>query len=140
MLFNPKYGSTGLVAMPYFFIFEAMGPIFEMQGYLTILLAWYLGVLYLDIALLLFASVILAGTLVSLSALLIIEQGGKMFRAKDIGSLLVCAVAENFGMRQYFSLMRVVGYLRIFKSSGGWDKPERKGFSRASENFNGGVK
>jgi peptidoglycan-N-acetylglucosamine deacetylase len=138
MLFNPRYGSTGLVALPYFFLFEVMGPIIEVQGYIVILLALLLGVLYVDIALLLFVAVVLTGTLISISSLLIIEQNRRMFTAKDTFRLLLCALAENFGMRQYMSLLRVGGYFRSIKASDGWDKAERKGFARASGGIKGG--
>ncbi|MFN4232998.1 glycosyltransferase family 2 protein [Thermus sp.] len=33
MLFNPRYGRLGLVAMPYFFLFEALAPVVEVLGY-----------------------------------------------------------------------------------------------------------
>ena len=32
MLFNPRYGVVGLLAMPYFLIFEAVGPVIELTG------------------------------------------------------------------------------------------------------------
>lgn len=129
MLFNMKYKSTGLLSMPYYFIYEIVGPIFEVQGYIAVLLAIILGVMYWDIAVLLFVSVIMTGTLVSISSLIIAEHSGKMFGARDTIRLLLCAFFENFGIRQYFSLLRVRGYINVFTSSGGWEKAARKGFS-----------
>lgn len=129
MLFNPKYGRTGMVAMPYFFLFEMMGPLFELQGYLVVLLSALLGVLYWDIALMLFVAVILSGTLISIASLLVAENAGRLFPVRDTAHLLLWAVLENFGIRQYFSLIRATGYLRIFKGVTVWEKAERRGFS-----------
>ncbi|NCB42565.1 MAG: glycosyltransferase [Clostridia bacterium] len=133
MIFNLRYKSTGLLSMPYYFIFEIMGPIFEVQGYIAIFLAIILGVMYWDIAILLFVSVIMTGTLVSISSLIIAEQSGKMFGARDTIRLLLCAFFENFGIRQYFSILRVRGYINVFTSSGDWEKAERKGFGKSGE-------
>jgi cellulose synthase/poly-beta-1,6-N-acetylglucosamine synthase-like glycosyltransferase len=43
--FNPRYGTMGLIAFPYFFIFEVVGPFFELFGWLTIPLAVIFGIL-----------------------------------------------------------------------------------------------
>ena len=129
MLFNPRYGRIGMIAMPYYFLFEVLGPLFELQGYLTVLLAAVLGVLYFDIAVMLFVAVVLSGTLISIAALLVAEHAGRLFPPRDTGRLLLWAVLENFGIRQYFSLLRAAGYLRMFKGVTAWEKAERKGFA-----------
>ena len=129
MIFNPRYGRTGVVALPYFFIFEMMGPIFEIQGYLMVFLAFIFGLLNIKIALILFISCILMGVLISVSSLLIAEIHTKYFTYKDMLILIVYSIIENFGPRQILSFWRVGGYFSILKKRSGWDKAERKGFS-----------
>ncbi len=129
MLFNPRYGRTGLFALPYFFIFEMIGPIIEVQGYLMVFVAYFMGLLNAEIALLLFISTILMGVLISIASLLIAEKDIKYFRLKDILILILYAVIENFGPRQLFSFWRVGGYLNMLKQPTGWGKAERKGFA-----------
>lgn len=129
MIFNYKYGRAGLIAMPYFFIFEMMGPIIEIQGYIMVVIAFLLGLLNAEIAVMLFVTTILMGVLISVSSLLIAEQHIKYFRLKDILILIAYSIIENFGPRQFFSLWRVGGYLNMLRKPGGWDKAERKGFS-----------
>ena len=129
VLFNPKYGRTGIIAMPYFFIFEMIGPLFEILGYIMIAAAFILGLLDGEIAILIFIATVLAGMLVSISSLLIAEEDIKNFRMKDILMLILYAILENFGPRQLFSLWRVGGYLSMLRNTGGWDKAERKGFA-----------
>ena len=132
MMFNPKYGRVGIVAMPYFLIFEMLGPLVEIQGLFMVVVAMILGLLNMEIALILFIGTILMGVLVSISSLLIAEKDIKYFSLKDILILIGYAIIENFGPRQIFSLWRVSGFFQMLKKPGGWDKPERKGFSNAN--------
>jgi len=131
MLFNPKYGGSGLVAMPYFLIFEVIGPLFEAQGLLALVAALAFGVLPLTQAMLMFVTVILLGTLVSVSSFAIAEKNRTIFSGRNLLKLILFSVAENFGVRQWFALWRVSGYVDVLRKSRGWDKPVRKGFSEA---------
>ena len=45
MMANPKYGMVGLFAMPYYLLFEALGPIIEFTGFAVTILALALGLL-----------------------------------------------------------------------------------------------
>ncbi len=128
MMFNPSYGQIGMVAIPYFYIFEMLGPIFEIQGYLMVILSAFLGLLNVQIAVILFIAMVLMGILVSVSSLLISEKNGQNFTRKELGTLILYAIIENFGVRQYFSLWRFGGYINMFKKPVGWQKAERKGF------------
>lgn len=129
MMFNPHYGRTGIIAIPYFFLFEMIGPILEMQGYLMVIVAIWFGLLNQQIALLLFIASILLGTLVSIASLVIAEKDVVHFRTREILLLIFYAFIENFGIRQIISLWRVGGYFKIFGKNSGWGKPIRKGFS-----------
>jgi cellulose synthase/poly-beta-1,6-N-acetylglucosamine synthase-like glycosyltransferase len=129
VLFNPSYGRMGLVAMPYFFIFEMMGPIIELQGYIMVVLAFFLGLLNIKLAAILFLSTVLMGTLISILSLLIAEKDLDYFSYKDIFIMVLYAIAENFGPRQFFSFWRVGGYFNMLKKPQGWGKLERKGFA-----------
>ena len=123
--------------MPYFFIFEMVGPLIEIQGYLMVVAAFVLGLLNAEIALLLFISTVLYGVLISMASLLIAEKDLTYFKLKDIMILILYAIIENFGPRQFFSFWRVSGYLGMLKDTGGWDKPERKGFASANATIKG---
>ena len=129
MMFNPRYGRTGTIAIPYFFMFEMIGPILEMEGYLMVIAAIFLGLLNQQIALLLFISSILLGTLISIASLVIAEKDVVHFRTREICILIFYAFIENFGPRQIISLWRVGGYIKMFGKNSGWGKPTRKGFS-----------
>ena len=127
MLFNVNYGVTGLVAMPYYLIFETVGPIFEIQGYFLVVLAALLNILNIKVAIMLFISAILAGVINSLVALLIAEREENYFSIKDLTKLVVLAIVENFGPRQLISFWRVLGQIQVISGQSGWGKIKRKG-------------
>ncbi len=127
MLFNPQYGITGLIAMPYFLIFETIGPIFEIQGYFLIFLAWLLNILNVKVAMMLFISAILMGVINSLVALMIAEREERYFSIGDLSKLVFLAIVENFGPRQLISLWRVLGQIQLISGQSGWGKIKRKG-------------
>ena len=128
LLFNPSYGKMGLVGMPYFLIFEMIGPLFEMQGYLMVGLAAVFGLISTKLALLLFVSTIFMGVLISMASVLIAERQIYYFNYRDTLKMLAIALLENFGPRQVFSMWRVFGFLSAMKKPKGWGKMERKGF------------
>jgi cellulose synthase/poly-beta-1,6-N-acetylglucosamine synthase-like glycosyltransferase len=134
---NPKYGKIGMIAFPYFFIFEMMGPIIEIQGYCMVVLAAILGLLSVKIAMLLFIVTILMGILISLSSLLMAEKETDYFTVKELSILILYSLVENFGPRQLISFWRVSGYLNSLKKPKGWGEMKRKGFKKAS---NGSLK
>jgi peptidoglycan-N-acetylglucosamine deacetylase len=127
ILFNRHYGRMGLLAFPYFAIFETLGPLFEIQGYFMVLLAAILGMVNVKLALLLFTSTILMGTFISISSLAMMGNQTNQFKFGDIMKLIGFAIFENFGFRQISSFWRVTGFINSLKKPKGWGKMVRKG-------------
>ncbi len=132
MLLNPGFKRIGILAMPYFVIFELLGPLIEIQGYLMVILAFFLGLLNEDIALLLFAASIVYGIVISIASLIITVQDNQYFPTKGLFILILYAIAENFGVRQFFSLWRTTGFFSSLRSTQAWGSMPRKGFSVSS--------
>lgn len=130
MFFNKQYNRIGFVAMPYYLIFEAIGPMIEFQGYIMVVLAFILGILDKNIAILLFVSTVLMGIIVSLSALLIGEREANYLKLRDSMKLLLYAIFENFGPRQLFSFWRIRALFNIVFGQGGWGDIKRRGVNR----------
>ena len=129
MLFNPRYGVNGLISMPYFFIFEMLGPMIEVQGIIMVILAFFLGLLNIKIAILLFIFTVMTGILISTASLVILEKDSSIFSKRDVLTLFFYAIIENFGPRQMISLWRVGSYFSMMRKPASWDKAERKGFN-----------
>ena len=137
MQFNPRYGRIGMLAMPYFFVFELFGPFIEMQGYLMVLIAWFLGLLNLEIVLLLFVTSVLLGILVSMFALTIAEKESDAFPGPYILTMMGYALLENFGPRQLISFWRVAGYFSSLRQTAAWGKMTRQGFQQPNSPASG---
>jgi cellulose synthase/poly-beta-1,6-N-acetylglucosamine synthase-like glycosyltransferase len=129
MLFNPKYGSAGLLAFPYFLIFELIGPFYEFAGYPFLIIGFITGALHWHIFAIMFSAVLLFGLLISIISLSLSERGIVYFRYKELASLLGYSILENFGFRQLMGWSRVFSSVGLIFRNKGWQKLKRKGFS-----------
>ena len=132
MFLSPTYKGIGLLALPYFVLFELLGPLIETQGYIMVALAAWLGILNPEIALLLFAASVLYGIVVSIVSLAIAVEDNRYFSAKELLLLTLYAIAENFGIRQFLSFWRVTGFFSSLGSAQGWGIMPRKGIGTAA--------
>jgi cellulose synthase/poly-beta-1,6-N-acetylglucosamine synthase-like glycosyltransferase len=129
MLFNPRYGTVGLFAFPYFFLFEMLGPFVEILGYAAVLLAFLFGVLDPPLFLMFLGASVLYGMLLSISAILLEELSFRRYPSwLDLAKLAVYGLLENLGYRQLLSLYKVKGFLDLLFRRGQWGRMEREGF------------
>lgn len=129
MMLNPAYGAVGLFAMPYFFLFEMIGPAIELLGYVMTVLGLTFGLIAPHIAVLFFLISVVFGILLSLGAVLLEELTVRRYtRVSDVAKLTVAAIVENLGYRQLLTLWRVKGLIDAFRGKKGWGVMERRGF------------
>jgi cellulose synthase/poly-beta-1,6-N-acetylglucosamine synthase-like glycosyltransferase len=130
MLFNPRYGVIGLLAMPYYVVFEAVGPIIELTGYVATVLAIAFGLLDWRFAELFFLAAIVYGALLSVAAVVLEELSFRRYpKVADLLRLAAYGVLENFGYRQLATYWRIAGVVDYVRGKQGWGTMKRKGFS-----------
>ncbi len=130
MIGNPRYGAVGLLAMPFFLIFEAAGPLIEVVGYVVTILAVWLGVIDRVFAELVFLTAVAFGAVISLAAVLLEEVSFR--RYPKVSQLLMMAalgVIENFGYRQLTSWWRLIGITDYLLNKKAWGAMTRRGIS-----------
>lgn len=128
MLFNPRYGRLGMVAMPYFLFFEALSPVVEVLGYLMLPLAYWLGLLNLEFALLFLLLALGFGVLLSHLAIGIETLLFKRYSSLWERLLLLgMGVLEVLGYRQLLALERFVASFQVWRKRGVWGEMRRKG-------------
>lgn len=131
MMFNPKYGSIGLVAMPFYFFFEFLGPLIEFLGYVTLVVDVFLGRVYIQYAILLFALMVIYGSFLSMGAVLLEEwRLGKYSKISELNRLMLYAFLEAFWYRPLLTFWRVAATITmVFRRTEGWGEMKRKGIS-----------
>jgi cellulose synthase/poly-beta-1,6-N-acetylglucosamine synthase-like glycosyltransferase len=126
MLLNPRYGRLGLLAVPYFWAFEGLGPIVEVAGYGMLVVSAATGALNVSFALLFLALAVLYGVLLSQ-----IGVGVEAFllqrypRVSDRLALFAAAVLESVGFRQLLALERFAATFRVGRRE--WGEMRRVG-------------
>lgn len=130
MLFNPKYGRVGTVLFPFFVAAEMFGPLIEGLGYVLLPLGWYFGILEIEFFLVFF--LLTTGFGVFLSWFGIFSEVWSFNRYDSpwqILRLLWYGVLENFGYRQWKTLVAWHGLVEYLKGVDTWGAMERTGFS-----------
>ncbi|MFC1522213.1 glycosyltransferase family 2 protein [Elusimicrobiota bacterium] len=131
MLFNPKYGAVGMIAMPYFLFVECMSCIIEAGGYVIFLYGLACGAIDLQAFFAFFLLASVFGMVLSLLALLMEEVTfGRYPRIADLARLMITTVVENFGYRQYMALVRAQGFFDWARGQKSWGAMERTGVSK----------
>ena len=129
MIFNPRYGRIGLLAMPHILLEDVLGPPAKLLGYLVLPAAALLGLLDPMMAVAFFFVSIVFGTGLSVGTLALEEQ--QLRRTPSARSLLRigrAALLENFGYRQINLWYRIQGVRRFLKKDGTWASVPRVGF------------
>lgn len=131
LLFNPRYGMVGMVAVPYNWMFELLGAVIEVLGYFIIPFSLIIGELNVFFFVIYFLLATLLGIMLSIGSL-ILEQYTKKsaMTAKQYILISVYAILENFGYRQLITLFRVEGIFKYRKLRQTWGKIERKEFDQ----------
>lgn len=129
MMLNPKYGRIGMVVMPYFLVFEAIGPFVELAGFVTVLMGLYFGILNLDFAAFFLLVALGYGILVSLAAVAVDDMSRAVYRGyRNLLILLLSAIVENIGFRQLHAWWRIRGVVSgVMGSDSGWGTMTRTG-------------
>ena len=121
MLLNPKYGVTGLLAMPFYFIFEMFGPLIELSGYIIFGVFLVTGRINYPFTRMFFIFAFLIGILLSILAVFIEEFSARRFpRLKDIQIIITASILENFFYRQFLTIIRAKAFLNHVMGKKDW--------------------
>ena len=129
LLFKRNGGAISWLAFPFMVVFEWLGPLLEVGGYLFTTIAYAFGVIPLDTVIAFFIVAIGMGLLLSITSLFLEEMSFHIYeRPRHVLLLFVAAVLENFGYRQLNSWWRFIGLLRwVSGRKGDWGKMKRVG-------------
>jgi cellulose synthase/poly-beta-1,6-N-acetylglucosamine synthase-like glycosyltransferase len=130
MLFNPRYGRLGMVAVPYYWFFEALAPLVELSGYVIVVVGMFTGFLSPRFAVLFLILAVLYGMLLSqLAAGIETFLSNRYPRMRDRALIFLAAFLEFLGYRQLLAFERVLATLQVQVKKGKWGRMKRRGVS-----------
>ena len=134
MLFNPRYGLTGLISYPYFFFGEMLSPLAEVTGYLLIPVSLIFHISTWQFMLFFFSITIGISFLFTISSCLLEVWLFKKYNSFDhLRKMIYYAFIENFGFRQVHLYWRFRAFFKIFKKQSASVKDmEKTGFTGQS--------
>lgn len=132
MLFHPRYGRIGMIALPYQWLFELLAPWIEIIGYGSIALAALLGVLSREF----FLQFLLFGyafaTMISIGSVLQEEITYRRYgNWRDVARLIGFCFLEHFPYRQMHMWWRLKGTLQFLRGDVKWEPLRRVGFQKS---------
>jgi cellulose synthase/poly-beta-1,6-N-acetylglucosamine synthase-like glycosyltransferase len=129
LMFNRRGGVPGWFAFPFMVLFEWLGPLIELGGYVFMFLSFEFGALsWTAFVVFLFVAIGL-GILLSASALLLEELSFHIYpKGRQMLFLGLVVVVENFGYRQLTTWWRLIGLYRwAMQKESSWGAMTRKG-------------
>lgn len=131
MTFNPRYGAIGMVSFPYFWLIECLGPLIELGGYIYIVVAFFLGQIYYEMAILLLLLFVLYGAVFSVASILLEAWSMKTYpRNKDLFRLIVLSLFEIFWYKPLTLIWRTEGFIQFLLGRQEWGHMKRQGLSK----------
>jgi cellulose synthase/poly-beta-1,6-N-acetylglucosamine synthase-like glycosyltransferase len=130
MLFRPRYGRIGWIALPYLWLFELLAPVLETVGIATIILASCLGALNRQFFLEFLIFGYAFATLISIGSVLQEEVTYKRYNDwKDVVRLVSYCFLEHFPYRQLHMIWRLQGMWQYLRGDRTWRPLKRTGLA-----------
>ncbi len=127
MFLNPRYRQVGLLSMPFYAFFEALGPVVETAGYLLLVALLLSGNFDPAFALLFLLLAVCYGMLLSIAALNLDDLLFKRYASTgDLARMMLGAVLEFVGYRQLLVAVRASAFATVFFRGGEWGRIERE--------------
>lgn len=128
MLFRPKYGAAGMLALPYFVVVEAVAPVIEALGLILLIGGLTFG-LVSDGQLLFVATAYGVGLAVSMSVLILDDVAFGMLRStRSRVRMVAVAFVEHLVFRPLTVWWRLGGLRMYARGATDWGVQVRRGF------------
>lgn len=128
MIFNPRYGTLGLISMPFHAYMEALGCVVEAFGTVFVPFSFLVGAMPFSLFLLIMLLAVGYGTLLSMGSVLLAEINLYRYpRIRHVTTLMIYSVIEGVGFRQIMAFFRAQGVLQYFLGVKKWELVVHRG-------------
>jgi len=125
---NPRFGTLGLFAVPYFLFFEFLSPLIELLGPPFVIVWFLLGRLSFTFLVAFLVVAMLLGFLLSVAALALEEVNFRRHQQHhELARLVALALFENIGYRQIHAFWRFVAFFDLLTKRTGWGDMQKRG-------------
>lgn len=108
MLLRPRYGAPAMLAMPFFWVFEFAAPFIELLGLVLLPIGLITGNLVFITIFLMIVGTWLIGLAITVLNVVIDQLSSHRYTSwSETGKILLAAVVETFGYRQYLMFGRL---------------------------------
>ncbi|WP_211270711.1 glycosyltransferase family 2 protein [Streptomyces yerevanensis] len=130
MIGNPRYGRIGLVALPFYVLFELLAPLVELSGLVLVPLGVLIGAVDADFLWRFLLAAYAYAMVVSLVSVAVEEYAYHRFsRWRDLWGAVVGVAVENIGYRQFTAWWRLRGvWDALHRSPQVWGSMTHSGF------------
>ncbi len=129
MIASPRYGAIGMLAAPYFLLFEAIGPLIELSGVIAACFAAIVGALAWNYVIAFGMLSLFWGMILTIGSLALEEHAYHRYkRWRCLWRLLVASVVENFGHRQVLAAIRAYAFVTLLRNKNQWGEMTRATF------------
>lgn len=130
MTLNPRYGLIGFLSFPYFWLVECLGPIVELGGYIYIVIAFFLGKIYYEVAFMLLLLFVIYGVIFSIAAVLFESWSMNTYpKKRELLRMILLAFTEIFWYRPLTLFWRCEGLVRFVLRKSDWGNMKRVGIA-----------
>ena len=125
MLLNPRYGTVGMLGMPFYVLSEILAPIFEILAVVALVAGAAAGLVdWWEFAVLTLA-ITFGNSALTTGALLMQDLEGRTYRLSRVMRFFALMPLELFVYRPFMGWARVKGTWRYLRGDKGWHKFER---------------
>jgi len=125
MWFNPRYGTVGLLGVPYYLVSEIVAPVFEIVAIGTLLAGGLAGLIDWWQFAVLTLLITFANSALTTGALLNLDLESRAYRASGIARLVGLMPLEMVVYRPVMAWARLKGTWRFLRGDQAWHKFER---------------
>ena len=134
MVGNPRYGVMGTITLPFFLLFEVLGPVVELLGLAALTAGIVFGLVDAQFTLLIAGVAFGYGILLSVAAITVEEFSYRRYpHWRDLLITIAAGVVEWFGYRQLHLWWRILGLVDFLRGRPAkWGAMRRAGFDAAA--------
>src|SRR3989304_2256229 len=122
MFLNPRYGSVGLVGMPYYVIYEGLAPLVEFVSVLVLAVAWWVGVIAWQEFVLFIGIVAFANGILTNVAVLLQDRTSRSYGVGSLAGLISLGALEFLVYRPSIFVARWRGWVGFLRHDRAWHK------------------